>query len=203
MKLFRFDLLLVLTPFFALGESVVVSFPPPEGALKWINRPTTTWACRTGRNQATTFSIAKINTALRHALPLWGQENKETWAGRDFPQSVFTYTGGDSNGIQGWPDQSSGESGLHKLCMQRNWVGGYPILKVDQPDSPTRRTDSGQFRVLISDAYVDRQTEDGRVNEFAFCGLAVLLDPSEEDSYQMCWPTGQRSVKGAEDIVFA
>ncbi|KAG9088474.1 hypothetical protein FRC06_002010 [Ceratobasidium sp. 370] len=154
---------------------------------------------------------------MTHLLPLWGYEEKETWAKRSFPQSVFTYASGDWNGIQGWPNRVSRKlslflhfeteaivlgQGLHKLCYERYWVGGYPILNVTQADNPTKRTDPGQFRILVSGAYVDKQTDNGRVNAFAFCGLARLLDPSNEDSYQMCWPNGSRSEVTEEDITF-
>ncbi|KAG8730046.1 hypothetical protein FRC10_003183, partial [Ceratobasidium sp. 414] len=151
---------------------------------------------------------------MKHLLPLWGYEEKEPWAKRDFPQSVYTYASGDWNGIRNWPSQVSGQSltvlhfgtnvilvgqGLHKLCYKQYWVGGYPIFNVTQVENPTKWTDPGQFRVLVSGAYVDRETDDGRVNEFAFCGLARLLDPSNEDSYEMCWSNGRMSGETDED----
>ncbi|KAG8701494.1 hypothetical protein FRC08_004058 [Ceratobasidium sp. 394] len=208
MKTFHFGLA-VISSLFGLGENVAVSLSPP-GVPTWINRPTTTWSCKVGRNRATVFSISKIKTAADHLLPLWAYEEKEAWARRQyFPLSV------DTEGIKGWQDQVFGKTpiplrfktnfipvgqSLHKLCYQKYWTGGYPILNVTEVENSTKWTDPGQFRVLVSGAYVaDKWTGDGA---FAFCGLARLLDPSDGYSYEMCWANPPRNQEAEEEIIF-
>ncbi|QRV98384.1 hypothetical protein RhiJN_26403 [Ceratobasidium sp. AG-Ba] len=83
------------------------------------------------------------------------------------------------------------KDGQIEIVVTWPWVGSYPILVDDTQidDEPTVAIDPGEFRILVSGGFKVRDDDDyGLFSIFAFCGVARRLDPSNEDSYQMCWP---------------
>ncbi|QRV98357.1 hypothetical protein RhiJN_26376 [Ceratobasidium sp. AG-Ba] len=183
MKSTYFGIILGLS-LFRFGECAAVNTGLPVGVISWTNRP------------IKVFRTDMITEAMDHMVQLWGVQEVETWAGKQsFPLSILENPKGKWNGIKGWPAPRESDTWKQSLCHKTTWVGGYPILPQErQPEYPNKSTDPGSYRVLVSGGFKTLDVGSEFHSYFAFCGVpkfqAVRTNTTVEDSYSMCWTTG-------------